>query len=597
MAQTKSSFWRNTQNFFLIFGSPNARLITKVRNELDEIQNNTIYELTSINQSNINSPKQLRKALLKDAKQLRINNRPELSLKIIETARNHGITSPQLEAGRAKSLTALNEHEKAIQIWQKQSLCDKPKIKDEANNAIQIYERNHQLATELLQELLGALDSAKMVPKHLPEIPPLDLAKLERSIINEAIELRKKNKNELSLNILEISIYAGLNNDLIYDNKARVLFNMGRKRDAVHIWQTLLSSKNKKVNDSSQKTLKRLSLSLLHSLKKCITEKNQSIHYLPEDTPQDLSKLGISILKEAIELRKENQNNLSLQILEMTTSAGFETDAINENRARVLINLNRKGDAVKLLEELQSSKKEAIQRSATKMLTVLGDNLIKDLNKILVTSGWTTRHLPEKNIQQPIHKLENITLKEAIELRKDDNNELSLKVLDFIIKSGLRSDRIDDNKARAFVNMERYADAVTIWHSLTDSKNEKIQKTANLMLERFGAKGLQQQILIEVDNALRCENDQKKAINILTDAILQSPTDQKIRDKLGQVALMSNNKNDSIDEEFEELSTRRQSLAGFDALITTLEQQQHRAALQGTSETKETKNKTELNIQ
>ena len=108
------------------------------------------------------------------------------------------------------------------------------------------------------------------------------------------------------------------------------------------------------------------------------------------------------------------------------------------------------------------------------------------------------------------------------------------------------------------------------------------------MLDRFGAKGLQQKILMEVDDALRCDNDQKKAINILTDAVLQSPADQKMRDKLGQVALMSHNINDSIDEEFEELSTRRQSLAGFEALIKTLEQQRVRA-LESTDETKKQK--------
>lgn len=588
MAQMNSSFWKSTHNFFLKLGSPNARLIAKVKDELYEIQNDTVYELTSINQSNINSQKQLRKAILKDAKQLRIKNHPELSLKIIETARNRGVTSPQLEAGRAKSLTALNEHEKAIQIWQKQSLCDKRKVKEEANNAIKLYESNHHLATELLQALRSTLDSAKIVPTHLPETAPFDLAKLERSIINEAIELRKRNKNELSLDLLKISIYAGLNSDLIKDNEARVLFNMGKRRDAVHVWQTLLSSKNEEIKNSSQKILKRLSQTLLQSLKKCIADTNYSIRYLPDDTPQDLSKLGISILKEAIEMRKENQNNLSLEILELTTSAGFETDAINENRARVLINVNRKADAVNLLEELQSSKKQAIQISATKILTTLGTNLIKQLNEILVTSGWRARHLTDKNIQQPIQKLENIILKEAIELRKDNKNELSIEVLDLIIKSGLKSERIDDNKARAFVNMERYAEAVTIWHSLTDSKNEEIKKSANLMLDRFGAKGLQQKILMEVDDALRCDNDQKKAINILTDAVLQSPADQKMRDKLGQVALMSHNINDSIDEEFEELSTRRQSLAGFEALIKTLEQQRVRA-LESTDETKKQK--------
>ena len=106
-----------------------------------------------------------------------------------------------------------------------------------------------------------------------------------------------------------------------------------------------------------------MSQNLLDTIKKTITSKQQPIRYLPEQSPHDLSKLGLSILKEAIELRKAKQEDLSLQILELTASAGFETDAINENRARALINLKRNTEAVQLLQELLSSKKKRNQKT------------------------------------------------------------------------------------------------------------------------------------------------------------------------------------------------------------------------------------------
>jgi hypothetical protein len=190
------------------------------------------------------------------------------------------------------------------------------------------------------------------------------------------------------------------------------------------------------------------------------------------------------------------------------------------------------------------------------------------------------------DIQQTIQKLENSILKEAIELRKEKKDELSLKVLDITVKSGLQSERIEDNRARALVNMKCYSEAVAIWHSLTESANAKMQETANLMLERFGAKGSQQKILSEVDNALSCDNDQKHAINLLTNAILQNPSDQKLHEKLGQVAMMSENINN--EEQFEELTVYRQSIAGFEAFITALEQQ-GTPALKSTSNTKGTR--------
>lgn len=569
MAKSKTSFWRNTQNF-LMFGRANARLISNIRHALEEVQDNTSYELTAIDYKENKSLKKIRKAISKDANQLRLNDDHELALKVIDIAQNLGITSPQIEAGQAKSLTALNEHEKAIQIWKKQTSCNKLKIKNEANNAIKHYEQNHYFATELLKALRSIMGSENTEPKHLPESAPYDLATLEYPIIHEAIELRNDNKNELSLKVLEISAHAGLKTDLMNDNKARVLFNIGKKRDAVHIWQSLISSENEETRDSAQKILNRLSNALLHSVKEVITNHFLPTHHLPNETPKDLSKLGTCILKEAIELRKEKQESLSLEILELTTSAGFETDSINENKARVLINLNRSAEAVKLLEELRSSKKQDIQESAVRILQLLGKNLLVRLNEMLPKNDWKIRYLPDNN-QQIIQELENAILKEAIELRKAKKDELSLKVLDITVKAGLQSERIEDNRARALVNMKRYSEAVAIWHSLSESVNARMQETANLMLERFGSKGNQQKILSEVDNALSCDNDQKHAISLLTSAILQNPSDQKLHEKLGQVAMMSENNNN--DEQFEELTVYRQSLAGFEAFITALEQQ------------------------
>ena len=409
MAQSKTNFWRSTQNL-LMLGRTNARLISNIRHDLEDIQNDTNYKLTTIHRNDINSVKKIRKAILKDANHLRLYNNPELALKIIDTAKKRGITSNQLEAGRAKSLTALNEHEKAIQIWQKQTSCEISKIKDEANDAIKHYERNLYLATELLNSLRTTLKLEKIEPKHLPETAPYDFATMEHPIINEAIELRKNDKNELSLKILEISARAGLKTDSVNSNRARVLFNMGKKRDAVHIWQSLLSSKNEEARNSAQKILSRLSNDLLHSVKRVITNDYLATQHLPDETPQDLSKLGVCILKEAIELRKNKKENLSLEILELTTSAGFETDSINENRARVLINVNRNVDAVKLLEELRSSKKQEIQESAIRLLEMLGKNLLKKLDIILKRNGWKIRHLPKENIRQAIQKLESSIL-------------------------------------------------------------------------------------------------------------------------------------------------------------------------------------------
>ena len=571
MAKNQKGFWKNTRNFLLTLGNANAQIILDLKEDLEEIETEINHQLKAAHQSDLKSLKNLRKALLNDINKLRENNRPEISLKVIETARNHGVTSPQLEAGRAKALAALNQHEKAIQIWNEQASSNKLKVKQQANAEIKAYEKSHLSASELLRSIRAALRSEMIESKYIPEIAPHQASELERQILNESIELRKNNNEKLSLELLEICIQHGVRSYLIDDNKARALFKIGLKREAIHIWQSLLSNNDGEKEKSAQKILFQLSQNLLAAIKKTIAENGQDVQHLPGQAPQDLSKLGFLILREAIALRKANQEELSLQILELTTSAGFETDAINENRARALINLKRYTEAVKLLQELLSSKKEETQESANRILKSLGQKLLKQTRDLLNKNCWEIRHLPEESPEH-LAKLEPLILKEAIALRKEKKERLSLAILNLSIELGLKTEKIDDNRARALINDEQYFKAVTIWNSLKDSKNTQIQQSATSMLERFSEKGFQQKILQEVNNILVNDKDKTQAINLLTDAILQNPNDHKLHEKLGEVASKDGDKTNQSDQEFEELNSHAQALAGFEAFVTSLEQ-------------------------
>ena len=583
MAQIQKGFWKNTQNFFLTLGNADVRIIINLKHDLEDVQEGVSYQLTALHQTDINTIKNVRKALLNDANKLRINNHSDASLQLIEAARNHGITSAKLEAERARALAALNRHEQAIKIWQDQVSSDELKIKQQANNEIRLYEQSHLSAIKLLESLQTTLRSEMVEIKHLPEIAPLQLSALELPILNESIKLRNDNNERLSLKLLEICIQHGLRSDLIDDNKARALFKNGLKRDAIQTWQSLLSSNNEETRDSAQKVLTQQSQSLVAFLKRTIDDNQQQIRYIPEQIPQDLSKLGSLILKEAIRLRKEEQAGLSLQILELTTSAGFETDAINENKARALVSLKRNAEAVQILEDLLSSKKEETQESAKRILQNLSQHLLEQTKKILSKNGWKILHLPDKP-PQLLAKLESAILQEAIALRKAKQEKLSLAILELSIKSGLKTDRIDDNKARALVNEEEYFEAVTIWKSLKDSKNAQVQRSANSMLKRFSNKGFQQRVLQEVDNILLTKKDKQQAINLLTDAILQNPRDHKFHEKLGEIAIITTDNNHQSAQEFEELSPHSHALAGFDAFVTALEQR-YKPVLKSADET------------
>ena len=183
--------------------------------------------------------------------------------------------------------------------------------------------------------------------------------------------------------------------------------------------------------------------------------------------------------------------------------------------------------------------------------------------------------------------LEKVIIREAISLRKDKQEKLSLQLLELSIKTGLKTDLIEDNIARTLVNMDKYGEAVTIWQSLKDSKNPKIRDSATLMLNRFWEQGMQQNILKEVDILLletdHYANGREKAINLLTSAILKNPNDEILQNKLGEIA--SSNSND-IDNDIkpEDITRHQQNLDGFYAFLKALENLQQ-PALKGEAKT------------
>ena len=187
MAQIQKGFWKKTQNFFLTLGNANVRIIINLKHDLEDVQEGVGYQLTALHQTDINTIKNLRKALLNDANSLRTKNRSDASLKLIEVARNHGITSVKLEAERARALAALNHHEQAIKIWQDQASSDILEIKQQANTEIELYEQSHLSAIELLERLQTTLRSEMVEIKHLPEVAPHQLSALDRRMKRQVI--------------------------------------------------------------------------------------------------------------------------------------------------------------------------------------------------------------------------------------------------------------------------------------------------------------------------------------------------------------------------------------------------------------------------
>ena len=212
------------------------------------------------------------------------------------------------------------------------------------------------------------------------------------------------------------------------------------------------------------------------------------------------------------------------------------------------------------------------------MLKLHRPKLVNDLHKKLHfeldSAGLKANHLPS-SCPNELKELELPILQEAIDLRQNGDTKFSLRLLEIAGKGGLSSPWIDDNRARALVNLQRYSEAVSIWRNLKNSNNSAAKKAAIEMLEVNEEKGKEEDILKEVETLTSKTNNpedgQKKAIQILINAIMDNPKSKTLQNRLGAIAAERSNDKNKMSPHFPELDVHTKAIAGFNALLSELE--------------------------
>ena len=134
---------------------------------------------------------------------------------------------------------------------------------------------------------------------------------------------------------------------------------------------------------------------------------------------------------------------------------------------------------------------------------------------------------------------------------------------------------MDDNRARALVNLKRYSEAVAIWQKLKICGISELEKISSEMLERNADRGREQRVLIEIEEIM---NDGKEihiardnAIAKIIDAVLENPEQKAWQTKLNELASKQEDNTQHGETEFPELYEHRQKLLGFNKLISVVE--------------------------
>ena len=516
-------------------------------------------------------------ALLQDVIALREMGHADRSLALLDVAAEAGLRSDWIEDNRARALLALGREGEAQALLQSLSGCGTDAVAAAA------------------REQLAALGGAIPAPAPAAAAEPIDLTPLQedvlapsalspelKAVLDAAIALRESGQVEASLAMLDRCSAEGNRSPWLAGNRARALLLLDQRDEAQAIWQALLGSAHEAVTSSAQAMLELLEAERLKQLRdewlQLAQAEAETLPELESAEATALADLERPVLEASIRLRDQGAAALSLRLLEAAREAGLCSAWIDDNRARALVQLNRRAEAQVIWEELAQGDDEGVRAMATEMAELQRTQLVKELSaqlrQLLQNEGRVVQHLPESAPAQ-LMELELPLLKEAIGLREANDVALSLQLLEAAVAAGLRSGWIDDNRARALVNLERYSEALELWQALLTSDTPALQEAAAAMLELNEARGLEQGVLLEVDRLLEqadsSEQGSAAALEFLTDALLQNPDRDALQEKLQSVATALESSADA-EATFAELKPQRQVLKGFDVFLSVLEQ-------------------------
>ena len=515
---------------------------------------------------------------LETAIQLREGGQPAASLALLDAALNAGHRSPWIDDNRARALVDLDRRAEAIPLWEQLQGHGDSAVADAARQMLDL--QRQQLLVPLHDSVHQLAEQHAWPLQRLGDPTVLDLQAYSTSLLKEAIDARDNGHPDLSLALLDAVLAAGLANPWLLDNRARALVHLHRLPEAVAIWQQLSQQEDVTLRTTAQEMVERFAAqarrqALLSEAEALIGNGRfgQAVELLQEEPNQ--SDGSDPLIPMAIQLREGGQPGASLALLDGALNAGHHSPWINDNRARALVDLGRRPEAIALWEQLLGHEDPGVVDAAQQMLQLHRLELLvplqDSLHQLADQHAWPLRHLGDPTTLD-LQAFTTSLLQEAIDARDNGHPDLSLALLDAALAAGLANPWLLDNRARALVHLRRLPEAVAIWQQLSQQEDGALRTSAQEMVERFGAEARRQALLSEAAE-LEQADELEQAISLLTNALLGDPQCLDIQSRLQHLLAQRDGALPNTDDDSsQELEPHRRGLLAFTEVLNTLEE-------------------------
>ena len=352
----------------------------------------------------------------------------------------------------------------------------------------QAQENLRLLAGELSEQLI---ELAEAGGESLPEFEGSEfsaLAEFEQPLVEASIRLRSGGNNELSLQLLDAAVVFGVRSGLVDDNRAWALAGLGRRTEAMGLWNELLDHPDESRRTQAQENLRLLAGELSEQLIELAEAGGESLPEFEGSEFSALAEFEQPLVEASIRLRSGGNNELSLQLLDAAVVFGVRSGLVDDNRAWALAGLGRRTEAMGLWNELLDHPDESRRTQAQENLRLLAGELSEQLIELAEAGGES---LPEFEGSEfsALAEFEQPLVEASIRLRSGGNNELSLQLLDAAVVFGVRSGLVDDNRAWALAGLGRRTEAMGLWNELLDHPDEKSTDASSreFAVARWGA--------------------------------------------------------------------------------------------------------------